>query len=146
MKRQALALLALGLLTASGAARGDDAQKDKLEGTWQVVQVESGGQQVPANGLKEMQVVLTQDNLAIQLSPARKQLGTYRTDPTRRPKAIDLLATVGPDKGKTLAGVYQLDGDTLKLCFSEPGTDRPKGFATKKGSGGMCLSLKRARP
>jgi uncharacterized protein (TIGR03067 family) len=146
MNRQALALLALGLLTAGGAARADDAPKDKLEGTWQVVQLESGGQQVPANGLQGMQVVITQDTLAIQLSPARKQLGTYRTDPTRKPKAIDLMATVGPDKGKTLTGIYQLDGGALKLCFSEPGKERPKGFATKKGSGGMCLSLKRARP
>ena len=146
MKPQVLALLAVGVLTAGDVARGDDAKQDQLEGTWQVVQLESGGEKAPENGLKEMQVVLTKDTLSIQLSPARKQLGTYKADATRKPKAIDLMPTVGPDKGKTLAGIYQLDGDNLKLCFSEPGEERPRAFATKKGSAGMCMTLKRARP
>src|SRR5215813_4202636 len=111
MKLQALALLATGLLTSSDVARGEDAKKDQLAGTWQVVQLEAGGEKAPENGLKEMQVVITKDTLSIQLSPARKQLGTYKTDASRKPKAIDLMASVGPDKGKTLAGIYQLDGD-----------------------------------
>jgi hypothetical protein len=35
-------------------------------------------------------------------------------------------------------------GDTLKICFAEPGTDRRKEFASAKGSKTAYVVLKRA--
>ena len=39
----------------------------------------------------------------------------------------------GQYKGKTLAGVYELSGDTLKIAFAEPGKDRPAKVADGEG-------------
>ena len=49
------------------------------------------------------------------------------------PEAIDYVLLEGPNKGKTLLGIYELTGDTLKSCFAAPGKDRPTDFATKAG-------------
>src|SRR5262245_32562915 len=123
MKLHTLALLTAGFLGAAGPAPGEGARKGKLEGTWQVVQAEFGGEKAPPNGLKEMKVVLTGDTLSIQLATNVRQLGDYKTDATKKPKTIDLVPTIGPDKGKVLAGIYRLNGDSLELCFSDAGKD-----------------------
>jgi uncharacterized protein (TIGR03067 family) len=63
-----------------------------------------------------------------------------RLDPTRSPKHFDLEMA----SGKILPGIYQLDGDTLTWCHSQPGQPRPTEF---KGGGGttFCIVLKRAK-
>ena len=49
------------------------------------------------------------------------------------------------DRG-IIRGIYQLDGDRLKICLGEPGKGRPAKFETKPGSGHKLLELKRAKP
>jgi uncharacterized protein (TIGR03067 family) len=39
---------------------------------------------------------------------------TYKPDPSAKPKAIDLTFELG-----TLLGIYEFDGETLKVCYSE---------------------------
>jgi uncharacterized protein (TIGR03067 family) len=40
---------------------------------------------------------------------------------------------------QVLRCIYQLDGDTLKLCWREGGTKRPPAFPGTKGSEDDCL-------
>ncbi len=43
--------------------------------------------------------------------------GTHKLDPTTKtPKTIDAVRTSGPDQGKTLLGIYELNDDTYKVC------------------------------
>src|SRR5262249_35156758 len=35
--------------------------------------------------------------------------------------------------GKRLKGIYEFDGDKLRLCIAAPGVDRPTAFAKKPG-------------
>src|SRR5262249_820374 len=62
---------------------------------------------------------------------------TFKLDPTKEPKAFDLTVTTGPDKGKTLSGIYFLalseQADLFKISFAKVGSDRPADF--KGGSG-----------
>ncbi|MDZ4818747.1 MAG: hypothetical protein SGJ20_07225 [Planctomycetota bacterium] len=37
-------------------------------------------------------------------------------------------------RDKTLAGIYELDGDTLIVCFAKPGEPRPTEFTTQHGT------------
>ena len=51
---------------------------------------------------------------------------TYKADATDYPKTIDLTPDWGPAKGKVLKGIYDLDGNTLKICYVSPTTEEPE--------------------
>src|SRR5262249_37838032 len=70
---------------------------------------------------------------------------TYKINPASQPKEIDLIGTEGENKGKTAQGIYVFDGDTLKICYTMPGTDRPKEFASKPSSGATLVVWKRSK-
>jgi uncharacterized protein (TIGR03067 family) len=76
--------------------------------------------------------------------------GTFKLDPSKKPKAIDMTVTEGrrdEDKGKELLGIYELDKDGLKWRTSEPGgKDRPKEFAAKEGSKNRFVTFKKDKP
>jgi uncharacterized protein (TIGR03067 family) len=50
----------------------------------------------------------------------------YKLGVDGKVRTIDLTADAGPMKGKTLKGVYQLEGDSLKICIGvDPNAPRP---------------------
>jgi uncharacterized protein (TIGR03067 family) len=59
--------------------------------------------------------------------------GTFKIDPTRKPKAIDWTDTFGEDAGKTFPAIYALNGDRLIFCAANEGQPRPTEFRTRKG-------------
>ena len=66
---------------------------------------------------------------------------------TATPKTIDITITDGPGKDNTLKGIYELDGDTQKICWAhareEP--DRPA-FEAKPESGRILQVLEKVKP
>jgi uncharacterized protein (TIGR03067 family) len=46
--------------------------------------------------------------------------GRYRIDATRTPPHLDLIPDGGPDRGRTLPNIFQIDGDTLRLAWRLP--------------------------
>jgi uncharacterized protein (TIGR03067 family) len=113
--------------------------KEGLQGTWQVVFQEADGQQGPDEVVKRLRYVFKGDRLTIE--PAEPGIGelSYRLDPTTDPKGIDLTFA----EGKTLFGIYLLEGDDLRICL---GQKRPTTFATEPGSGLVLVVLRRVRP
>ena len=68
--------------------------------------------------------------------------GTYRVDPGKTPKEIDLT-----DSSGTRLGIYKLEGDQLTLCLTEPNRpSRPTEFTAPAGSPQMVLVLRREIP
>ena len=74
----------------------------------------------------------------------KKEKVAYKLDPSKNPKAIDLTTA---DKEKMMtAAIYELDGDTLKICWSEKDPDqRPTKFASDADSGQTMIVLKRVK-
>jgi uncharacterized protein (TIGR03067 family) len=66
--------------------------------------------------------------------------GTVKLDPAKKPKAAD-WAIEGSDM--MAKGIYEVDGDTWKHCFSL--TELPTEFGSKEGSGVYYIVLKRVK-
>ncbi|MBA3882698.1 MAG: TIGR03067 domain-containing protein [Chthoniobacterales bacterium] len=62
--------------------------------------------------------------------------GTFTIDPTKSPKTADSVQGTGPDKGKTLLGIYEIIDDNHKrACWAPVGKPRPTSFSSEPGSG-----------
>ena len=68
----------------------------------------------------------------------------FTSDSSQSPKTIDYLNTAGANKGKAQYGIYEFEGDLLKICVSAPDSARPTRFLSTPGDGGMMTVWKRA--
>jgi uncharacterized protein (TIGR03067 family) len=142
----------LALLLLSGAIQAEDAKKDleQLQGTWEIVEVVSDGQAAPADKVKGGQVVFKDDEMTLKESSDDKDPRKFRIqlDPSKKPKALDSTALNRDYKGSVTLAIYELDGDTLKLCAPnnhEAKKDRPKAFKSEGGSELVLLTLKQVK-
>jgi uncharacterized protein (TIGR03067 family) len=132
--------LAVGALAKDDKPKED---KDAIQGTWRVHAFEEEGKDAATTDegkkLKEATVTITGDKIiAKSQGDVREQM--YLLYPASKPKAID----IDNGKGRTLKGVYSLDGNTLKICWpSDPDGGRPAEVASKEGSKSKLLVLKR---
>jgi uncharacterized protein (TIGR03067 family) len=105
-------VLALLLAVPAGVRGGDDAktEAEKFQGKWKPTKIE-GRNPLKLDGLL---VTVTGDKLTLRGATEKPLQFTLKLDPAAKPKAIDITFELG-----TLLGVYELDGDTLKVCYSE---------------------------
>ena len=141
MKSRVLLLPAVVLLLGADA-KEDAAKKDRerLHGTWSVVSAERNGEKVPEAQAQKMKIEFKGDTVTVQTGKGSEE-ATFKLDPTQKPAAIDITAAAE----KKWLGIYQLEGDTLKVCWSD-GDQRPTEFASKAGSRARLMVLKRDRP
>ena len=143
-------VLLVGLLLGA-EGKTDDAKKDQeaLQGAWKVVSSEAGGKG-QTEQFKDHLLVFEGDTFALKKGNDVGLKGTFKLDPSEKPRAIDMTIAEGGqegDKGKVLHGIYELSKGTLKWCTAEPGgTDRPKEFSTKEGINHMLVTLKKDKP
>jgi uncharacterized protein (TIGR03067 family) len=118
---------------------------EELDGSWLVVSGEADSKPIPEEEVKR-KVVVTFDTAKLVLTEAGKEDKvklTFKINESRKPKQIDITPET-PKRG-VIRGIYEADGDTLKICLGDPGKDRPKKFETKPGSGHKLMILKRQK-
>ena len=138
-------VVTLAVLAAAGNPTEDasKAAAKKFEGTWQLVSAVTDGKPTPADVVNKIRVVIKDGKHSVFFKDQAvvKQI-PFVVDTTRTPnEATDTL----PD-GKTIKGIYKIDGDTMASCVAPPGKDRPTEFASKPGTGHTLRVFKRAQP
>jgi uncharacterized protein (TIGR03067 family) len=147
MQARLLVILTAGfLLGAATAQDGGTTDKDKLQGTWTVVSAEQDGK--PANKAKGNTFTFAAEK--VTFSQPKKTEAIYELDSTQKPKHLTIkvkleIEGIGPVEG-VIRGIYQLEGDTLKICIGGRDAQRPLEFATKPGTGQALWVCKRAKP
>jgi uncharacterized protein (TIGR03067 family) len=139
MKAYLLTPVCVGFLLAADAPQVGEGRKDmeKLQGTWKVVAMERDGQKAPDDVIREQKPWVIKGDKIITDDTAKEGTSTYKLDPAKKPKAID-VASADPEV-KWIPGIYALEGDTLKLCLSYPANkERPTEFAAKKVPRSSC--------
>jgi uncharacterized protein (TIGR03067 family) len=103
---------------------------ERLQGSWRIASLEVDGRAIPAAGSI---VVKGRRFTATDLESVYE--GEMVLHPSATPRRLDLKFDAGPEKGNTNLGIYEIKGDTWRLCLATRGDARPPGFATKPGSG-----------
>jgi uncharacterized protein (TIGR03067 family) len=129
MKRQLLfplALAALIIAVNNGVTAQAKDDKALLQGMWKVTSAEEEGK---ANKeLADAQFTFKDDKLSLVLKSGEKNDLPFKLDPAQNPKTIDLQRADAKDQA---LGIYELEGDVLKLCVADPGHKRPTEFKAK---------------
>jgi uncharacterized protein (TIGR03067 family) len=125
------------------AGKGEDAKK--MQGTWKPVTAELAGKPYPDAVLKTMTLVLTDGKYAATVGEGTDE-GTVKLDPAKEPRAMDIVGTKGPNQGKKIPAIYELTGDTLRICYDLSGKERPREFKTREGTLQFLVEYRRQKP
>jgi uncharacterized protein (TIGR03067 family) len=141
MRRALAVLMLLALLVAADEKKPDArADADALKGIWEIVfSTTHDGKDVPAKGRT---LVFSGNAFTAYTGDRPERTIAFTLDPSTNPKRIELDR--GGKDGKAY-GIYQLDKDELKLCYAEPGAERPKAFESKAATKVFLVVLKRAK-
>ncbi|HEY7330569.1 MAG TPA: TIGR03067 domain-containing protein [Gemmataceae bacterium] len=143
MKRYVFGLFAFA--AAAGAAcsvNAADTDEEMLQGEWILSSIEIQGKTLPAPLGKGGSIIFAKDGKLVMKDPGKTDRnGTYKIDASKNPKQIDLTVS---REGEAVHGIYELDGEKLKMAFS---SDGPKGHRPSdfKGENVMIVLWKRQK-
>ena len=145
--RVTLAVLFCAVGFAASADDKADLAKEtkKFEGTWTIESSVTGGVEIPRDQLKDFLVIYEGDKHTLKFGDKVFQVGTQKIDPSKSPKTIDVTMSEGPSKGAAMLGIYEFDGDTLKVCFDPQGKKRPTEIKSEAGSQNFLNVHKRVK-
>jgi uncharacterized protein (TIGR03067 family) len=144
--RALVVMTAVFLLTgAEPPAEAVKKERAALEGEWTMASGERDGQAIPTEYLKSGKRVFKGGEVTVTFGDTLLMKAKVIVDPGKTPKTIDYDVTDGFFKGKKQLGIYEIDGDTVKFCFTNPDKERPTDFTTKEGSGRTLSVWKRAK-
>ena len=130
--------LLFGLPLGCGSSNPPGDEMKKFEGTWLVDTATRDGK--PAEDWKAAQLVFAGDKVTFKGSKGTEQL-LYKFAPSNKPKTINFTRPKNDSSEAPQLGIYELDGETLKLCIG-PVDQRPTEFSDKQG---LLAVLKREK-
>ena len=126
-----LCLTIVASLTAFAADPPDDAKA--IQGNWKPATAELAGQPLSDAVLKIISLKLENGRYEV-VAGNLPDKGTYTIDSTTKPKRMTVTGTEGPNNGKTFPAIYELKGDTLRICYDLSGAKRPTEFKSIAGT------------
>ena len=143
MKRLPHVAILLMVVALVAADKGEKKKSDaeKIQGKWTVAEVylkgkkqgDMVGDPVTFSGKKMIVARKGQD---------RKTEHAFELRPDKKPREMDIIFKGGGEEATALA-IYELSGDTLKICLAKPGKERPKALGTAPDDDRALMVFKR---
>jgi len=133
----------LTLLAAFGFASIATADNHlaKYEGTYVIVAGERDGKAIPGNEIDGSIVVFKGDTITGSDKDKKMFFGCkFDVDAKASPNQIMMISTA-PKSGDKAAGVIEMTGNTIRLCYALPGGETPVDFKAKEKQ--QCFTLKK---
>lgn len=144
----ALAIMVCALLNANTIVAeptlelGDEA---RFQGIWFMAENVINGYKSTDRQIKPWVLVVEGD----EYNPGAGEQSvdySFRLDPTRTPKTIDLISREELDRGRVYRGIYAFEGESLIVCRPLDSEDeRPAGFSCRPNSGLSRVVWKRKK-
>lgn len=142
-----VAISATGILAQSAPKRAAETDQKELQGTWKATESKGFGKDVPAEDLRDLKLTFRGSTITADYNRKRAAATFLLNLRQAGPSEIDVTVKEGPEavKGKTLHGIYLLEGDTLKVAFRNAGQPRPSDFTETDKPGTFTIWFKRAK-
>jgi uncharacterized protein (TIGR03067 family) len=121
----------------------DAAHIEPLQGEWSMVSGSMDGQPFEKSLVKVGKRITTGNETSVLFGPQVYTKAKFTVDPAKAPKTIDLLHSHGGAQGQMQYGIYEIDGNTLRLALGSPGQDRPTDYSARPGAGHTVVTWKR---
>lgn len=115
-----------------------------LQGDWLPIKAELAGKPFPDAVLNTISLKLTKNEYDV-LVAGKSDNGTWTIDPAAKPKGMKIVGVKGPNAGKTFPAIYEINGDTLRICYDLSGAKRPTEFNTKPATKLYLVTYKRKK-
>jgi uncharacterized protein (TIGR03067 family) len=133
-----IAAITLVVLAEAREKSNNTKVESSVIGTWQAIEAELGGKLFPSEVTNSIKLILLAQKYQVG-----NDFGTYEIDATATPAAMTIHGTKGPNEGKTILAIYELTGDTLRICYDLSGQKRPTTFATEPGTRQFLVRYKK---
>src|SRR5437867_2281585 len=145
MAPRILLLVIVAVSCTATAADDVKTDQDAMQGKWVVASFTFDGKPRPEDYYKDLRLEIKGDKYLITQGDEIASR-TFKLDPAKKPKTMDITYDDGPNKGKTNHAIYALEGDILTICrHQQPGMERPKDFAAEAGSDRALIKWKRVK-
>ena len=102
MRSHAMITVATILAVAADPTTGD---VDRLLGSWRLTCIARGGEPLVGEGVPTLGMLLVVEGYRFHWTGGGEvPAGTFRIEPERRPRAIDIVPDAGPNRGQTQVG------------------------------------------
>src|SRR5947209_1345864 len=129
-------VVGLALILAAPAPKKNEEPPAKLEGEWVVEKFEGPKDDAPP-GTVTMKFADNKISINDTSGKGHTEEAGFTVDATQKPAHIDIK----PDRGgdKLVMGIYEIKGDTLKICFGKDSGVRPTAFAPDAAKGVLVI-------
>lgn len=136
-------------LVLAGMGWGQDGAGEelkKLRGTWKPASLTMDGVAPSEADLQKFQLQIQNDQYILSFDGRTAYQAGIKLGREKDVRSIDTVPAAGPYEGKGMQGIYNLDGDTLKVCFATKFNEsRPGSFESKPGTGYIMAVYKRVK-
>jgi uncharacterized protein (TIGR03067 family) len=116
----------------------------KLQGRWRITELEVAGNSVPAAAFAGAEVRLADDVFESRgMGAVYRGRISFGSDGDR--KTFQLAFFEGPEKGNVNHALYELDGDSWRICLDMKGGPAPASMESSATNGYALETLTRIR-
>lgn len=101
-----------------------------LEGVWEMVRAELSGEAAPEVVVQNTILELAADEYRVRFRGEVMDQGSF--EPAAAPATLLLRGTTGPNSGRSIPCLFQINGDRLRICYGLDGS-QPNAFKTSAG-------------
>lgn len=102
-----------------------------LVGIWQLVETPKDGDSLPEDRERNIWWEFTGSKIKM-IDEDDEAFAEYKVDDSKSPATIDVTFTRGFVRGETYLGIFDIQGDRLRLCFGFSGAPRPTDFKAQE--------------
>lgn len=148
MKHLLLALVILSqAVIVCTADKAGSKSSDQMQGRWKPIAAVFGGVKLEKPDLDAITVTIKEDTYEVFVAAEnRTDKGTFTLDEATTPKRITIKGVSGPNKGKTIYGIFEIkDANAMRVWYDMSGKDFPKEFKAPKGTQNYLAGYRRKK-